>query len=124
VPKLYCGLAGKDTTDQIVGIAEIPRSDLQGGGETCVFTKELDPRFDLRNHSPTGFAWGYGGSGPAQLALAILADAYGDDEIAQELYQDFKWAFIAHLPQDKDWMISETAVITLANRCRTANRNG
>ena len=24
------------------------------------------------NHSPTGFSWGYGGSGPSQLALAIL----------------------------------------------------
>ena len=30
---------------------------------------ELRPRFDLRNHSPAGFEWGYGGSGPAQLAL-------------------------------------------------------
>src|SRR5204863_5783137 len=27
------------------------------------------------NHSPDGFAWGYGGSGPAQLALAILLAA-------------------------------------------------
>ena len=26
----------------------------------------------VRNHSPTGSAWGYGGSGSAQLALAIL----------------------------------------------------
>jgi hypothetical protein len=24
-------------------------------------------------HSPTGFAWGYGGSGPADLALNILS---------------------------------------------------
>ncbi len=32
----------------------------------------LPPRFDVRNHSPSGFEWGYGGSGPAQLALAIL----------------------------------------------------
>src|SRR5262245_22144387 len=30
---------------------------------------------ELRNHSPTGFEWGYGGSGPAQLALALLVDA-------------------------------------------------
>jgi hypothetical protein len=34
----------------------------------------LDPRLDLYNHSPNGFEWGYSGSGPAQLALAILAD--------------------------------------------------
>lgn len=24
----------------------------------------LDPRLDIRNHSPSGFAWGYSGSGP------------------------------------------------------------
>lgn len=34
----------------------------------------LNPRYDLANHSPDGFAWGYPGSGPAQLALAILAN--------------------------------------------------
>jgi hypothetical protein len=33
----------------------------------------------IRNHSPTGFEWGYNGSGPAQLALAILADHFGPD---------------------------------------------
>lgn len=44
-------------------------------GETSVTVdgKPLPPRLDLRNHSPTGFEWGYSGSGPAQLALAILA---------------------------------------------------
>ena len=41
-------------------------------------------------HSPTGFEWGYVGSGPAQLSLALLADALGDDERAQDLYQQFK----------------------------------
>jgi hypothetical protein len=29
-------------------------------------------------HSPTGFEWGYGGSGPADLALSILADHFGE----------------------------------------------
>ena len=29
-------------------------------------------------HSPTGFAWGYGGSGPADLAMSILADHLGE----------------------------------------------
>lgn len=29
---------------------------------------------EIANHSPTGFEWGYSGSGPAQLALAILHD--------------------------------------------------
>jgi len=34
----------------------------------------LPLRLDIVNHSPTGFAWGYSGSGAAQLAVAILAD--------------------------------------------------
>jgi len=60
----------------------------------------LDPRADLRNHSPDGFNWGYGGSGPAQLALALLADALGDDAKAQAFYQDFKFKVIARLTGD------------------------
>jgi len=60
-------------------------------------TKTLNRRRTLRNHSPTGFEWGYGGSGPAQLALAILAEHLGDDRGALNLYQDFKWACIAQL---------------------------
>jgi Family of unknown function (DUF6166) len=39
-------------------------------------TKLLDPRCDLRNNASTGFVWGYNGSGPAQLALAILIDYF------------------------------------------------
>jgi hypothetical protein len=51
------------------------------------------------NHSPDGFNWGYGGSGPAQLALAILLAAGLDDQRAMRLHQRFKWAVIANLPQ-------------------------
>lgn len=49
------------------------------GGSTVVVVddngneRDLPPRLDLFNHSPSGFSWGYSGSGPAQLALAILA---------------------------------------------------
>ena len=31
----------------------------------------LEKSFEVVQHSPTGFQWGYGGSGPAQLATAI-----------------------------------------------------
>ena len=61
----------------------------------------LDPRFDLWNHSPTGFEWGYGGSGPAQLALALLADYLADDQEALECYQNFKVAVVAKLRHDR-----------------------
>lgn len=53
----------------------------------------------IRNHSPTGFAWGYCGSGPAQLALAILLNEFGR-EVAEQFYMDFKWKFIAVLPNE------------------------
>jgi hypothetical protein len=59
----------------------------------------LDLCLELMNHSPTGFDWGYCGSGPAQLALAILAHHCDSNEEALDLYQRFKWAVIAGLPR-------------------------
>jgi len=58
------------------------------GGATVVGVEDgiewtLDPRLDLCNHSPTGFAWGYSGSGPAQTSLAILADWFGKQTDAE-----------------------------------------
>jgi hypothetical protein len=67
--------------------------------------RPLNPRLDLYNHSPTGFEWGYCGSGPAQLALAILADHFSNDEQALNVYQRFKWAVIAELPKRR-WTLS------------------
>ena len=70
----------------------------------------LDCRLDLINHSPTGFAWGYQGSGPAQLALALCADALGSEEHALQVYQEFKRRVVAGLPQSEDWVVSDTVV--------------
>jgi hypothetical protein len=70
---------------------------------------ELPMRNDLRNHSPTGAEWGYSGSGPAQLALAILADAIGDGP-ALELYQDFKSAVVSGFDREK-WELSVDDVL-------------
>jgi len=52
----------------------------------------------VRNHSPDGFNWGYGGSGPAQLALAVMLEVY-EQKHAISVYQDFKWNHIAKLPK-------------------------
>jgi hypothetical protein len=71
--------------------------------------RRLNPRRDLWNHSPSGFEWGYGGSGPAQLALAILADHCGNDERALNLYQRFKWAVIAELP-GRGWTLTSEEI--------------
>lgn len=50
-------------------------------------------------HSPTGFEWGYGGSGPADLALNILA-AFVPVYQAWDLHQAFKWKFVASVPHE------------------------
>jgi hypothetical protein len=60
----------------------------------------LDPRLDLWSHSPSGFEWNYPGSGPAQTALAILADATRDDRLAVLLHQDFKREFVARFDHE------------------------
>ena len=56
------------------------------------------PLAHLVYHSPTGFSWGYGGSGPADLARSILADFAGRP-VADAAYQDFKFDVIARLPE-------------------------
>lgn len=70
----------------------------------------LDPRLDLRGHSPDGFGWGYGGSGPAQLALALLADATHDVVWAIEHYQAYMTEVISRVEGDC-WLLPRRQVI-------------
>lgn len=78
----------------------------QGGGrdfdEVLVDGKRLSPARSQKvfNHSPDGFAWGYGGSGPAQLALALLLEHGLTDEDAVRLHQDLKFEVVAGWPQE------------------------
>lgn len=53
----------------------------------------------VHNHSPDGFAWGYGGSGPSQLALALCLKEL-DVADALRCYQAFKWDHVAHWDRD------------------------
>ena len=84
-------------------------------------TRDLPMRLDLHNHSPTGFEWGYGGSGPAQLALALLADALGDDKLAQTYYQDFKHEVVAGL--GASWQISAHEIQQFVAQRRSTQYN-
>ena len=55
----------------------------------------------VRNHSPDGFNWGYAGSGPAQLALAICMKLWPGSEGGTDVnYQKFKFAVIGGIPQN------------------------
>jgi len=105
--KIYKGMRTKDGAVVTVGIF---------GG---VLTKALPLRLDLVNHSPTGFEWGYGGSGPAQLALAILADALADDRRADKLHQRFKFAKIGGLDSD-EWTMTQEEVLTAVRKIEEA----
>ena len=79
------------------------------GGIVRIDGDILNPAYSQTfvNHSPDGFAWGYGGSGPSQLALALLLE-YGDKEFALSHYQTFKFDVIASLPSEFE--IDETIV--------------
>ena len=55
----------------------------------------LEDSLNFRSHSPTGFSWGYAGSGPAQLSLAILMQ-FIPPEQAVLIYQEFKQTFTTH----------------------------
>lgn len=71
--------------------------------------RPLPQRQEVHSHSPDGFSWGYQGSGPAQLALAILCDAIGPVE-AVRWHQDFKRDHIASLPADRGWTLPASLV--------------
>jgi len=78
------------------------------GAEVTVDGAPLDPRFDLKRLSPTGFEWTYEGNGPAQLALALLADHLGDDAHALQLYQPFMRMVVADL--DNSWELTSADI--------------
>ena len=63
----------------------------------------------LRNHSPDGFQWSYCGSGPAQLALALLLDVTSDPEMAMAHYQDFKFDKVA--AWGEEWRITSREIL-------------
>jgi len=86
--------------------------------------RPLNPRLDLYNHSPTGFEWGYCGSGPAQLALAILADHLADDRQALDVYQRFKWAVIVELPRKRSWTLTSLVIDQILQNIRNYEAEG
>lgn len=74
----------------------------------------------LRNHSPDGFEWGYAGSGPAQLALALLLDFTEDAELSCDLYMSFKFTVVAKLKPE--WKLTGRQVASWLHRRRIENR--
>ena len=77
------------------------------GCEVTVDGRPLNMRLDLRKHSDRP-EWGYAGGGPAQLALALLADAIGDD-VATECHQKFKFKIVAGFERD-GWILTQAEI--------------
>ena len=85
------------------------------GGRTVVVevmdghdVRPLPSRLDLMEQSTT-LEWGYGMGGPAQLALAILADVTGDDAYAERHHQWFKLDVVSRFSWD-EWGLRESQV--------------
>jgi hypothetical protein len=96
--KIYSGKRGQDSDGQGV-IVEVT------DGENFW---PLPSRLDLKEHS-TKLEWGYGMGGPAQLALAILADVTGDDAYAERHHQWFKLEIVSRFDWD-EWGLRESQV--------------
>ncbi len=84
----------------------------------------LNPRNDLMNHSPDGLSWGYGGSGAAQLALAMLMEIFNDWERVRPIYQRFKEHFVARIPQNTNWTADGIDILAMALAIERHHRLG
>jgi len=105
---------GQRPADEEIGDCRVFVKD--ESGETCHLRHVVAP-------SPAGFEWGYGGSGPADTALSILADFFDEQPTREQIrrgnmkawafHQPFKWQFISPAPyagftlteqQISDWL--------------------
>ena len=87
------------TTAHLKGI----RPGTAHGGDCKVWLngKLLNLQTSLKycSKSPTGFNWGYGGSGPGQLAHEICRKLYGL-KIAKNVFHSFKLRYLAGIQDD------------------------
>jgi hypothetical protein len=79
---------------------------------------------DEARHSPAGFEWGYAGSGPAELARAMLMRAFPGDPPAcgvrhPVVYQWFKGAVVQRLPR-AGWTLEGAALLEWYDAVREA----
>ena len=89
---------------QPIGVPVRPEYQaLTGDAEDVVLWRTLEGEAHASvphaaRHSPTGIEWGYGGSGPADLALSVLL-ALTDERTANALYHHFKHEVVASVPE-------------------------
>lgn len=108
---------GDHPHDELLPLDEYPLDEgvicIREGGRVKTNVPHL-----VERHSPDGYEWGYGGSGPGELALNICEyyvrilreNGYSigspvsfrqgvAHEMTLQIYQDFKWKFIGSMDQ-------------------------
>lgn len=106
------------------GLPCVDRVMIDGTSEARVVKTEPFEATDslkVRNHSPDGFEWGYGGSGPSQLALALLLDATENQgDIAARYYMRYKDAHVRAWPH-AGFVVTQDALLTWLEAMQQAN---
>jgi len=70
--------------------------------------RPLDERTEVAAFSRNGFEWSYEGPEPRQLALALLADHFGDAARAGPLCEGFMRAVVANLANE--WRLTSADI--------------
>lgn len=128
--KVYFGTqTPKRPLDWKVHVLDIHNDELYGcvrGGADIYLgqqIKPLDMRLDLLNKSPDGPSWGYGGSGPSQLAFALVYDAHEKDpgrrELALRVMHYFKEELVARIARSDSWVLSDAVVRAITSAITT-----
>ncbi len=100
---------------------EAPREDIvlwrdaRGTARASMGTPEGAPLHHVVRHSPTGIEWGYGGSGPSDLALSVLTAVAGA-EAAERHYRALVAEVVSRAPKAGGMMRAERVRAWLASQ--------
>ena len=89
------------------------------GAKVTVDGQPLNPRLDIHAFTQRGFEWSYEGDGPLQLALAILADHFEDDDRAKAECAVFMSRVVANF--GNEWEMSSTDIDLVLVNVRVTN---
>lgn len=78
------------------------------GVEVRVDGQLLDEHLDVMQLCKDGFEWSYEGDAPAQLALAILCEHFGDPAKAKAAYKGFMEGVVANF--NNEWEMTSADI--------------
>jgi Family of unknown function (DUF6166) len=87
----------------------------QDGGDTVV-TIDGQPLENPDPREPRDYEWGYFGTGPQNLARAILTHCLGDKARVERVRSQFRQTVIGCLPREKDWTLTEQDVLAAVSK--------